>query len=145
MKARGVEGLDPAGPLRPNAARIVHTRLEELRCLAGDALVPDAGRSQHEMRIAAKRLRYALEIFGPCLGEEARAARQAAKGLQSVLGDLHDCDLMLSRVKGIESAAAVLRARRHRLFGEFVDLWQAEATESAWSGLERHAAPFFLE
>jgi succinyl-CoA synthetase beta subunit len=34
VKARAVEGLDPAGPLRPNVARIVVTRLNELRDLS---------------------------------------------------------------------------------------------------------------
>ena len=56
----------------------------------GDAASqPDAAVAQHDMRIAAKRLRYVLEIFVPCLGEQAEAARGAAKRLQAVLGDLH--------------------------------------------------------
>ncbi len=103
MKARKVKGLEPAGPLRANATRIVRTRLDELRGFAAAALAPGADTTQHDMRIAAKRLRYVLEIVGPCLGEEAADARRAAKELQSVLGDLHDCDLMLIRVEGIES------------------------------------------
>ena len=55
------------------------------------------------MRIAAKRLRYVLEIVGPCFGPEADAARDAARRLQSVLGEIHDCDVMLPRAWGIES------------------------------------------
>ncbi len=136
MKARTVEGLDPSGPLRPNAARIVRMRLDELRGFADEALAPDAGTAQHDMRIAAKRLRYVLEIVGPCIGEEAKAARDAAKRLQSVLGDLHDCDLMLPKVEGIESLAALLHARRERLLHDFVKLWQAEASRGTWAALE---------
>jgi CHAD domain-containing protein len=137
VKARRVEGLDPNGPLHPNAARIVRTRLDELRGFADRALAPDAGAEQHNMRIAAKRLRYALEIVGPCIGEETKAARDAAKQLQSVLGDLHDCDLMLSREEGIESLSALLRSRRENLFRGFVELWQAEASKGTWAALER--------
>lgn len=137
MKARTVEGLDPGGPLRGNASRIVQTRLDELRGFADDALAPDAGAAQHDMRIAAKRLRYVLEVVGPCIGEEAKAARDAAKQLQSVLGELHDCDLMLPKVEGIESLVAVLGARRERLFHDFVELWQAEASKGTWAALER--------
>ena len=137
MKPRGVKGLDPRAPLRPNAARIISTRLDELRGFADEALAPDAGTAQHDMRIAAKRLRYVLEIVGPCIGEEAKAARDAAKQLQSVLGDLHDCDLMLPRVEQIGSAAALLRERRERLFHDFVGLWQAEASKGTWAALER--------
>lgn len=137
MKARRVKGLDPSAPLRPNAARIVRTRLGELRDLADRALAPEAVDAQHDMRIAAKRLRYVLEIVGPCIGEEARTARQAAKELQAVLGDLHDCDLMLSKVGGIESLATVLRSRRERHFHQFVALWQAAASQGTWAALER--------
>lgn len=136
MKARAVDGLDPAEPLRPNVARIVTTRLDELRGFAEAALAPDASEAQHDMRIAAKRLRYVLELFAPCLGEEAEAARQAAKRLQSALGDLHDCDLMLSKVEGVGSVEGLLRERREHLFHEFVALWQAEASQGTWAALE---------
>lgn len=136
MKAGAVEGLDPSGPLRPNAARIVRVRLGELRVFAPEALSPNAPTAQHDMRIAAKRLRYVLEVVGPCIGKEAKAARDAAKRLQAVLGDLHDCDLMLPKVEGIASLAAILRNRRERLFHDFVELWQAEASKGTWAALE---------
>jgi len=120
----------------PNVARIVSVRLEELRGFAEAALTPDASEAQHNLRIAAKRLRYVLEIFAPCLGGEAEAARGAAKRLQSVLGDLHDCDLMLVKVEQIGSVAAVLRQRRERLFHDFIALWQAEASKGTWAALD---------
>lgn len=135
MKARAIEGLDPGGPLSPNVARIVSVRLDELRGFADATLSPDASEAPHDLRIAAKRLRYVLEIFAPCLGEEAEAARGAAKRLQSVLGDLHDCDLMLTKVERIGSVEAVLRQRRERLFHDFVELWQAEASKGTWAAL----------
>lgn len=99
MKARKVKKLDPEASLGENAARIVGTRLEELRALADEALQPGASEAQHDMRIAAKRLRYVLEVTEGCFGPEARAARKAAKELQSVLGEIHDCDVMLPRVQ----------------------------------------------
>jgi CHAD domain-containing protein len=135
VKPRAVEGLDPAGPLGPNVTRIVATRLDELRGFADVALAEGASESQHDMRIAAKRLRYVLELFAPCLGKEAKEARRAAKQLQSALGDLHDCDLMLDKVEGIDSVEVVLRSRRERLFREFVELWQAEASKGTWAAL----------
>jgi CHAD domain-containing protein len=124
MKAREVEGLDPAESLRPSAVRIVLTRLDELRSFAPAALEPSAATAQHDMRIAAKRLRYVLEIVGPCFGPEAEAARDAAKRLQSVLGDIHDCDVMLPRAEGIESLRDLLRTRRELLYRQFTELWQ---------------------
>jgi CHAD domain-containing protein len=140
VKARRVEGLDPLEPLKPNAARIVQTRLDELRDFAEPALAPAAAQAQHDARIAAKRLRYVLEIVGSCVGEPAEPARRAAKELQSALGDLHDCDLMLPRVEHIPSLAGVIRERRERCFRSFVQHWQAEASKGTWASLERAVA-----
>lgn len=137
MKAGRVRGLDPNGSLRANASRIVQTRLDELRGFADTALAPEVSGAQHDMRIAAKRLRYVLEILAPCFGSEAGAAREACKRLQSVLGDLHDCDLMLQRTEGVESATALLQDRRERVFHDFVELWQAEASKGTWAALGR--------
>ncbi len=136
MRARAVDGLDPAAPLRPNAALIVRTRLGELQALAEEALEPGAASAQHDTRIAAKRLRYVLEIFADCLGPEAAQARDAAKALQSALGDLHDCDTMLPRVAGIESLETLLRTRRELHFRRFLELWQAQAQSGVWDALD---------
>lgn len=136
MKAQPVEGLSQDASLRVNAARIVRRRLDELRGFADAALAPEASAVQHDMRIAAKRLRYVLEIVGDCVGAEASAAREACKRLQSALGDLHDCDLMLRRTEGIESAAALLHDRRERLFQAFVERWRTEASRGTWDALE---------
>lgn len=99
MKARKVKKLDPTGTLGENAARIVRTRAEELRSFAPEALAPEATEAQHDMRIAAKRLRYVLEVTGFCFGQPADAARRAASRLQDVLGEIHDCDMMIPRVQ----------------------------------------------
>jgi CHAD domain-containing protein len=137
VRPREVEGLDPAAPLRPNAARIVRTRLDELLSLAPAALEPPAATAQHNLRIAAKRLRYVLEITGPCFGPEAKAARDAARRLQGVLGEIHDCDVMLPRAWGIESLRALLRTRRELLHRQFGELWREQAENGTWAALER--------
>jgi CHAD domain-containing protein len=99
VKARKVKKLDPAGRLDANAARIVRTRVEELRSFAPQALDPDATNAQHDMRIAAKRLRYVLEVTGFCFGKPAQTARRRARDLQDLLGELHDCNVMVPRVQ----------------------------------------------
>jgi CHAD domain-containing protein len=98
VKAKPVRKLDPEGPLLENAARIVRVRLDELRSFVPAALRPESATEQHDMRIAAKRLRYVLETTGFCFGAPADAARRRARDLQDVLGDLHDCDVMLPLV-----------------------------------------------
>jgi hypothetical protein len=137
VKARKVRGVDPAAPLRPNAARIVATRLEEMRSLAGAAMDPAAADAQHALRIAAKRLRYVLEVAGRCFGEEAGAAERAARELQDVLGEIHDCDVMAPGAAGIDSLRRLLGMRRELLFRRFVELWAAESERGTWAALER--------
>jgi CHAD domain-containing protein len=137
MKARKVKGLDPNEPLRRNGARIVATRLDELRGLAPEALEPGARTAQHDMRIAAKRLRYVLEIMGACFGPRAEAARRVARELQGVLGEIHDCDVMLPRAAGIGSLESLLRTRRELLHARFVELWGSKWTQDGFSRLSR--------
>lgn len=98
MKARKVKGLDPTTPLSENAARIVDTRLGELRSLAPPALEEGAHGAQHDLRIAAKRLRYVLEASGFCFGRPATVALKRAKDLQDVLGEINDANVMLPRL-----------------------------------------------
>ncbi len=115
MKAKKVKGLKPRAPLVDNAARIIRTRIDELRSFAPGAL--DGGTvDQHDMRIAAKRLRYVLEVAGFSFGAPADKARKRARDLQEVLGELHDCDVMLPRVAEQaeslrEEDALIVRAR----------------------------------
>jgi hypothetical protein len=116
VKARKVKKLDPAAPLAENAARIARARLDELRSFVPAALKPDNERQQHDMRIAAKRLRYVLEATEFCFGKPGPRARRRAKALQDVLGELHDCDVMLPRVEAhlaklLESDATVVHKR----------------------------------
>jgi hypothetical protein len=99
VKARQVKKLDPARPLAENAARIIRVRLDELRSFAPKAL-DGKTKAQHDMRIAAKRLRYVLEVTGFAFGRPADTARRRARDLQDILGEIHDCDVMLPRVRG---------------------------------------------
>jgi hypothetical protein len=98
VKARPVKKLDPDAPLSENAARIVSVRLDELLSLAPKALKPKRHKAQHDMRIAAKRLRYVLEVAGFCFGRPADIGRRRAREAQDILGEIHDCDVMLPRV-----------------------------------------------
>lgn len=99
MKARRVKKLEPRESLAENAARIVVVRLDEMRSLAPKALKPEGVKQQHDMRIAAKRLRYVLEVTAFCFGPCAATALRRAKELQDLLGEIHDCDEMLPLVR----------------------------------------------
>jgi hypothetical protein len=98
VKARPVKKLDPTRALGENAARIVQVRLDEMVSFAPRAL-DGRTKAQHDMRIAAKRLRYVLEVTGFVFGKPADTARRRARDLQDILGEIHDCDVMLPRVR----------------------------------------------
>jgi CHAD domain-containing protein len=98
MKARAVRKLDPKGTLRDNAARVIRVRVDELHSFDPAIRRPSAVRELHDMRIAAKRLRYVLEIAGFAFGGEGRRSEDVAKGLQELLGEIHDCDVLVPLV-----------------------------------------------
>jgi hypothetical protein len=119
VKARKVKGLDPAAPLADNAERIVRTRLDELCGFMPRAADPRQVTALHDMRIAAKRLRYLLEVTAPCFGDYAETSMRHVKALQDLLGEIHDCDVQAPEAAAvleelISGDAAVLAARHPR-------------------------------
>ena len=113
MKARKVKGLDPDGPLGANLARIIRIRLDELHSFDPAIRDPAAVEELHDMRIAAKRLRYILEMSEPVFGVAARRSAKEARRLQDLLGEIHDCDELLpwtrrhaKRLRAEDAAAA---------------------------------------
>ena len=77
------------------ARLIVDERLKELEKLSVGFYDPLNVKPLHKMRIAAKRLRYALELFDQCLGPDAAAFAKRVARLQTSLGELHDCDIWI--------------------------------------------------
>jgi CHAD domain-containing protein len=63
------------------------------------------------MRIAAKRLRYILEVTHPCFGPYARTAVKMTKDLQDIIGELHDCDVQIPEVRAFLDDLAAADAR----------------------------------
>jgi hypothetical protein len=98
MKARNVKGLDPDGPLVDNLRRVILVRLDELYSFIPAALDPEEVERSHDMRIAAKRLRYVLELSEPLFGKAAKNGAKVAKHLQTLLGEIHDCDELMPLV-----------------------------------------------
>jgi hypothetical protein len=146
MKARKVKGLEPEGTLADNAERIVRIRLAELQSFIPRALDPDEVTALHDMRIAAKRLRYILEVTAEsCFGPYAETALKRTKELQDLLGEIHDCDVQLPRVmdRMAQLRAADARTARERAPAKADDLDPKYATRTAnaraWRGLETMA------
>ena len=108
MKARKIDGLDPDGALADNAERIVRVRLDEFCGFMPRAADPAEWVALHDMRIAAKRLRYVLEVTGHVFGPYAKTATKHVKDLQDLLGEIHDCDVQIPATAA--SASRLLEA-----------------------------------
>lgn len=98
--AAAAPGRD-ARPAGRRMARASRRRLADVRVALGALDGPADPEALHDLRIAAKRLRYVLEAAAPALGDPAQAGAGAARELQDVLGELHDCDVMLPRVEAL--------------------------------------------
>jgi hypothetical protein len=115
LKAARVRGLDPSAPLAANARRIVRVRVDELCSLGPRALQESEVKALHDMRIAAKRLRYVLELTSFCFGPYASKAARRARELQDMIGAIHDCDVLEPRVR---SYIGTLRSADARAISE---------------------------
>ena len=83
--------------------------LKELCDLGVCVYEPFNVEKMHEMRIAAKRLRYAVELFTTCWGEAIAPFAVEIAQMQSFLGEVHDCDVWLEnlsvRMRGRQNSA----------------------------------------
>ncbi len=78
----------------------VAASLEELCDLGASVYEPFNIEKLHEMRIAAKRLRYAVELFTACWGAKVEPFAAEIATMQSLLGEVHDCDVWLENLGG---------------------------------------------
>lgn len=77
---------------REAGREIIERHLHELVELSANLFRPHDSEGLHELRIAAKELRYALELFSACWTGRLKPFAKEIAHLQSSLGDLHDCD-----------------------------------------------------
>jgi CHAD domain-containing protein len=95
-KAQPLLAVKPFGSLGDNGPQILYTRLSEMMFFASDIADPQNIVELHSMRIAAKRLRYTLEIFEPAYADQINLFQELleeVKGVQEKLGEIHDSDV----------------------------------------------------
>jgi len=98
-KAKPLTGLDPHAPTGQNARSIARMRLDEMYDWAAAVDAPYEVHGLHNLRIAAKRLRYVLEIFEDVLPPTAQAVADELAQIQDELGALHDSDVMIALLR----------------------------------------------
>jgi CHAD domain-containing protein len=104
-KAREIPGLSPNLRFRDAAAATVRVRAEELWEQSVDVLDVSDIERVHDMRVATRRLRAALEIYAPCFPRaEHRAVLKDVKALADALGARRDPDVQLEDLEALASA-----------------------------------------
>jgi CHAD domain-containing protein len=136
--------------------------LEELLSYQESLQDPEDQEHHHAMRIAAKRLRYTLEISKSVFDGQLEEMITAAKTVQTLLGEIHDCDVWdahldafleeerrrmaacfgsprpFARVKvGLEYLKRDRCETRERMFQELIDYWQTLRAQRVWEELAR--------
>jgi CHAD domain-containing protein len=104
--ARGPEASGTRDPRRIAAALgRAARRAEGLRAAIENAAgiyLPDR---LHQVRIAVKKLRYALEIAQDLSRSRATARIRTLKRVQDLLGRMHDLEMLIARTRAIQSRA----------------------------------------
>jgi CHAD domain-containing protein len=124
-KARPVPGIGEDDAFASVAARVVELRTEELAENAGGVLDTSDIERVHDMRVATRRLRAALEVFEPCFPRKRfKATLRDVKALADALGERRDRDVTLEAldrfaagvgaadVPGVRSLATSLRSEQ---------------------------------
>jgi hypothetical protein len=137
-------------------------RLEDLLAYELYVNQPERVEELHAMRIAAKRLRYTIEVFEPLYDGDLKPPRRMVRQVQTMLGDIHDCDVWVEylpqfleeeRVRTLEYYGHVrplnlLKAgilylqqerqqQRDKLYHEFATFWQELRHQGVWDKLEQ--------
>ncbi len=140
----------------------IQGRLQEFLAYRSIIFDPEKVTELHEMRIAAKRLRYTMETFAPLYSSQLKPHLKAVRKIQEMLGDIHDCDLwqqlgeeFLSEererirayfghqrpfarlVRGIRAFEQDRRLAREAVYQEFIRAWQQWEDEDIWGDLLR--------
>lgn len=113
-RAWPVNNLDPNAQTDVNARKVLAVRIAELYSYDPAVSEPAWSLELHDMRIAAKRLRYTLELFAPQFGEHGKRQIDRIKQVQEALGNLHDRDVEIEMVGAELGAAMADEAERVR-------------------------------
>jgi CHAD domain-containing protein len=100
---------------------------------------PEDHEGHHQMRIAAKHLRYTFEIARPALGDPVAPMQDAAEHMQDLLGEVHDCDVWVDHLQellagegptldettrpGVEMLSNDRREHREEMFEQARTFW----------------------
>ncbi len=101
-----VPGFDCEEPFAAAAARVVRVRAAEVFEHSAGVLDVEDIEPLHDMRVATRRLRAALEVFKACFPRKRfRKALKKVKKLADALGERRDRDVEIEFLLGFAEAA----------------------------------------
>ena len=150
-KAHKITGVKSLRSYRENARTILPQKVEEV--YTWEPFIRDAARREelHNMRISIKRLRYTMELFDSAYRSQKMHSREVPVAddkrfteflkvivdLQGILGDIHDCDVVLEVLKdygtqskqgtvapGIAKLITQTRETRNADYRTFLEKWE---------------------
>jgi CHAD domain-containing protein len=141
-RAREVPGFDCDEPFARAAARVVEVRAAEVFEHSREVLDLDDIERVHDMRVATRRLRAAMEVFEPCFpAKRWRRALKRVKALADALGERRDRDVAIEFLEGF--AAETSEEDRDSLGALIAEL--RDEQQRANEGLAPLVAPKRLE
>ena len=87
--------ITPPAPIFELSFNMINKRLDDFLFYEIYLPFPERSRELHLMRIAAKRLRYSLEIFAPLYPDGLDNTLEIMRSVQTGLGEIRDCDVKL--------------------------------------------------
>jgi CHAD domain-containing protein len=164
VQARLQQAAEPSAETLPEmyqrAGQAITLNLEQMLAYAVYVHQPDRVAELHAMRIAAKHLRYTLEIFAPLYDDQMKKPIKVVKEMQEMLGDIHDCDVWIvyapqfleeerERTRdyfgdartarrftpGVLALQADRQRRRDERYAEFVKFWERPQQAELWDRL----------
>jgi CHAD domain-containing protein len=156
-KAREIPGLSGDDSYATAAARVVEVRAQELAGQSAGVLDVGDIERVHDMRVASRRLRAALEVFEPCFPrKQFRDTLDEVKDLADALGERRDRDVAIAALEqfsaalpapdrpGVNSLIARLReeqAAANQALSSFVSREHLEVLTEKLVGLATEARP----
>jgi CHAD domain-containing protein len=141
-KDRQIEGVTELMPFAVAGAIVVETRAEELIAHADGVLDMAEIEGVHDMRVATRRLRAALEVFAPCFPKaEHKRVLSEVKAIADALGERRDRDVAIA---SLSLFAAEMPTPDRPGVASLIERFRAEQ-ETANSALTSFVEPERLE
>jgi hypothetical protein len=91
----------------------------------------------HKTRVAIKRLRYTLESFLP---DQRAASKKRLRGLQDILGEGHDLDVLRGYVRSVARATRISARIQKRWLGT-IEQWRQQRADAFMKGVGLKVKP----